>query len=211
MIEPVLEEPPAPRPQPLYQAPEPTKFDALKKTLQSGVQIVSAPQLFPTPDGVADKMVTIARLVDGDRILEPQIGTGKIADAIIRAAADVHIVGVEINRGLIEQLHKKYDGRRLPPQTELICEDFLLMTPERIGKFPRIIMNPPFTDGADWRHILHARTFLEEGGLIVALCANGPRQQAKLMHLATTWEPLPEGTFRDAGTNVRTVLLTIPA
>jgi hypothetical protein len=81
-------------------------------------------------------------------------------------------------------------------------------------------MNPPFERGADIEHILHAMKFLapagwdpglmgDKGGLLVAICANGPRQQAELKPLATTWEELPEGTFAAQGTNVRTVMLTI--
>jgi hypothetical protein len=72
--------------------------------------------------------------------------------------------------------------------------------------------------GADIEHILHALKFLAKpgydeatGGLLVAICANGPRQQAELRPLATTWEELPDGTFAEAGTNVRTVLMTVQA
>lgn len=43
----------------------------------------------------------------------------------------------------------------------------------------------------------------------MAICANGPRQNAILHPLSTEWEELPEGTF--SGTGVRTVLLTIEA
>ena len=39
-------------------------------------------------------------------------------------------------------------------------DDFLSLTPERLGAFDRIVMNPPFTHGADVKHILHARQFL---------------------------------------------------
>jgi len=49
-------------------------------------------------------------------------------------------------------------------------------------------MNPPFADGADVKHIKHALHFLERDGRLVALCAAGPRQQAELRPLATTWE-----------------------
>ena len=38
---------------------------------------------------------------------------------------------------------------------------------------------------------------------------SGPRQQAELRPLATTWEELPDGTFADQGTNVRAALMTM--
>jgi hypothetical protein len=48
---------PAAEPRTYYQAPEPTAFDALRETLKAGVQVVSAPQLFPTPPELAARMV----------------------------------------------------------------------------------------------------------------------------------------------------------
>jgi len=48
-----------------------------------------------------------------------------------------------------------------------------------------------------------------KGGIVVAICAGGPRQKEALEPLASYWEPLPPGTFHAAGTGVNTVLLTI--
>jgi 16S rRNA G1207 methylase RsmC len=70
-------------------------------------------------------------------------------------------------------------------------------------------MNPPFSRGQDVAHILHALKFLKPGGRLVALCAAGPRQQAELRPLATTWEELPGDTFASQGTGVRAILLTV--
>ena len=70
-------------------------------------------------------------------------------------------------------------------------------------------MNPPFTKGQDIKHIIHAKTMLKAGGRIVAICADGPRQQEKLKPLADYWEPLEKNTFRSEGTGVNTVLMMI--
>jgi hypothetical protein len=55
--------------------------------------------------------------------------------------------------------------------------------------------------------------FVKPGGRLVALCANGPRQSRELGALAEehggTFEPLPEGTFAEEGTNVRVALLVV--
>jgi len=40
-------------------------------------------------------------------------------------------------------------------------------------------MNPPFENGADIKHIQHAMKMLKPGGRLVAICANGPRQQPR--------------------------------
>ncbi|EAO9488456.1 class I SAM-dependent methyltransferase, partial [Salmonella enterica] len=53
----------------------------------------------------------------------------------------------------------------------------------------------------------HALTLLEPGGILTAVCLNGPRQQKILRPLSDVWEPLPRGTF--TYTDVSTVLLRI--
>jgi hypothetical protein len=67
-------------------------------------------------------------------------------------------------------------------------------------------MNPPFKMGRDIKHILHARTLLAPSGRLVAICANGPRQRAKLMPIADEWHDLPEGTFKGEGTKVNAAI-----
>lgn len=183
-------------------AAEPSKFDALKDALKAGVQVVSAPQLFPTPAPLAARMVELAGVEPGHVVLEPSAGTGVLVREVQRAGADV--VAVEVSG----QLAKMLDALPCPVR----CADFLTITASDVdGPFDRIVINPPFAGGADVAHVLHARTMLKPGGRLVALCANGPRQRDALKSLASTWEDLPEGSFKEAGTNVRVALITIDA
>jgi hypothetical protein len=48
---------------------------------------------------------------------------------------------------------------------------------------------------------------LRPGGKLVAICANGPRQQAALQPEADAWIELDAGTF--AGTNVRAAIVVM--
>ena len=194
----------APRPAPDPQA---APFKAMKESLRAGVQVVTANQLFPTPDATAARMAQLANVRPGMRVLEPSAGTGAILRAIDKARGYVdereppcEVVAVEVNPTLTRSL----DAAGLCAR--VVSADFLDCNGD-LGKFDRIIMNPPFERGADIAHILHARAMLKPGGRLVAICANGPRQAEKLKPLAATWEELPEGTF--AGTGVRTVLLSI--
>lgn len=70
-------------------------------------------------------------------------------------------------------------------------------------------MNPPFVNGEDIKHVEHALTMLKDGGRLVAICANGPRQREQLMPQADQWIDLPEGSFKDSGTNVNAAILVI--
>src|SRR5205085_10543186 len=87
--------------------------------------------------------------------------------------------------------------------------DFLEYLPEDFVPFDRIVMNPPFANGADILHIKHALKMLAPDGRLVALCANGPRLREQLMPLASEWIDLPEASFKEQGTNVNVALVII--
>jgi SAM-dependent methyltransferase len=115
-------------------------------------------------------------------------------------------IAIEINQKLAERLKTEF------PLTDVRCADFLEYTVDDLGTFDRIIMNPPFHNGADIKHIQHAIKFLKPGGRLVALCANGNRQRHVFKDNGlVTWEDLPAGSFSEQGTNVNVALLVIDA
>lgn len=190
---------------------KPGAFEAMKESLKAGVQVVSAPQLFPTPVELAEKMVALAHINPGNSVLEPSAGTGRLLGAMGGRMFGHNpergsVVAVEINSGLAEGLRRSY------PLTDVRCQDFLTCNSE-LGTFDRIVMNPPFGRGEDIEHIEKAVTMLNPGGRLVALCANGPRQEAKLRPMVEDvggeWIELEEGTFKEAGTSVRVVLMVV--
>ncbi|HHO9993734.1 TPA: class I SAM-dependent methyltransferase, partial [Escherichia coli] len=63
--------------------------------------------------------------------------------------------------------------------------------------------------GQDIRHILRAFSLLRPGGVLVAVCLNGPRQQEKLLPFSDIREELPRGTF--AYTDVPTMIIRLRA
>lgn len=175
-------------------------FRAMREQLKHGVQIIAVPQLFATSNALAIRMVEKADIKPGHRVLEPSAGTGAILAAMPNVRPNGYVVAVELNRHLAEKLHEIAD--------ETHCADFLQCNGD-LGAFDRILMNPPFANAADIKHIQHAAAMLAPGGRLVAICANGPRQIEKLKPLCSEWYELPEGTFKDAGTNVRTALIVI--
>jgi protein-L-isoaspartate O-methyltransferase len=193
-----------------FLSPKPgaAPFETMREHLRRGVQVVSAPQLFPTPAELATRMVAIAQVEDGHTLLEPSAGTGAILRAIAGAGTACTTVAVELNSALVQHL------RNLGMANLHVRHgDFLDCSAGDLGTYDRILMNPPFTNAQDIEHILHARAMLRQGGRLVAICADGPRQTAKLRPLVEDcgglWEELPETTF--AGTGVRAVLLTLYA
>lgn len=186
-------------PQPKPAAPGDV-FRAMKQQLKLGIEVVSAPQLFPTPPPLAARMVELADIEPGQRVLEPSAGTGNILKAIPPHALKV---AVEINGNLANGL--QWIGAAGDYGLTIRHGDF--METANLGTFDRVVMNPPFVNGQDIAHIKRALTLLKPGGKLVAICANGPRQNDTLQPLSDSWEVLPAGTF--AGTGVHAVLLTM--
>ncbi len=162
------------------------RAQALKDQLHAPKTIIVGDQLFPTPRDIAQKMVALADIQAGHSVLEPSAGTGALLKVLPCLRPQGGVTAVEILHAAHAHLSRWADN--------LIHGDFLACN-GNLGLFDRIVMNPPFKNGADIQHIQHAMTFLNPGGKLVALCANGPRQHAQLKPLSEAWEELPEGTF----------------
>jgi protein-L-isoaspartate O-methyltransferase len=169
---------------------------------------VTAPQLFPTPPDLAARMAEIAKIQPRHRVLEPSAGTGNLVRAAFETAP-IQLVAVEINPTLAALIRSSWGQVEQESRIEVRCGDFLECQPDDLGLFDAVLMNPPFDHGLDIMHIHHANRFLRPGGILAAICANGPRQRAVLKPRASFWEDLPAGSFKAAGTSVNTALLMI--
>lgn len=184
---------------------ERARFARLAKS-ESAPRVVSSFNLFQTPEPIAARVASLCPI--GGRVLEPSAGLGRLYRAIRQRSASCPVTLVDSSPDCCREL---YRATETDTNARLIQGDFLAQTPAKLGTFEGVLMNPPFKMGTDAVHILHALKFLAPGGVLVALCADGPRQNSKLRPIATTWEPLPSGSFKSEGTNVNTVLLTIHA
>lgn len=183
-------------------------FNGMKDALRKGVAVVpvSAPQLFPTPAALADRMVRMAGVEPHHTVLEPSSGTGRIYDAIRRVVSKgLQVVAVEVNE-------------KLARAVGAIRADFLTTTREQLGgTFDRIVMNPPFANGADVEHVEHAFSLLSPGGVLVSVMSAGvkfrsDKRTTEFRALVESYgeiEDLPDDTFKESGTSVRTVLVTL--
>ncbi|MBS7671428.1 DUF4942 domain-containing protein [Croceicoccus gelatinilyticus] len=174
---------------------------------------------FPTSEELARKVLEMGELTSissETTILEPSAGTGALIEAAIGAGANSrNITAVEIQADLASQLGGLGLGR-------LMVNDFMQLTPEIVGTFDVVLMNPPFDRSLDCDHVMHAMKFVKPGGKLVAIMAAGvefrenPRSKA-LLKRAGEWNAiwydmfrdLPERSFAHAGTNVNTCVLAI--
>lgn len=189
-------------------------FETLREQLERGVQVISAPQLFPTPPQLAARIAREACLGSGQRILEPSAGTGNLVREVAKHVdlRQTTLVAVEFNRGLADGLQSAF------PAVVVLCRDFLDISPQESEPFDRILMNPPFANGQDVAHVEHALSLLAPDGMLIAIMSAGmtfrqdQRTQAlrqRILNHGGSIEVLPDDSFEDSGTAVRTVLVSI--
>lgn len=174
------------------------KLEALK--------FAKIPGYFPTPAALCARMVELAELPAGDfAMLEPSAGHGAIADAVKAAAGGrACIRTVEINHTLREILTAK--GHFVAPS----C-DFTAIPPA--PGYDRILMNPPFENGQDAKHTMHAWNFLKPKGILVSILAGNALQRrdttfAKWFDDVNAERyPIPAGAFKESGTDVASVIV----
>lgn len=210
--------PPATQSAPPAGDSQAAQVEAMRASLRAGVQVVSAPQLFPTPPDLAARMVELAGITPASRVLEPSAGTGRLVDAIMRQLP-AWVDAVEVNRSLADALQARHAAVRVK------CADFLALEPapgQHDGRaiYDAVVMNPPFANGADVDHVTHALRFLAPGGRLVAIMSAGvtfrdDRKTREFRRLVAerggTIEDLPPDTFASSGTGVRTVLVVVDA
>jgi hypothetical protein len=161
-------------------------------------------QLFQTPAALADRMAALLPSAAA-AVLEPSAGLGRLYRAARKVGPDRDITLVELSSECCRELYREISD---DPQTRLLQRDFLGCDPGELGLFGAVLMNPPFRRGTDVRHILHARRFLEPGGVLVALCYGGVTQRRQLAGIVDSWVDLPEHSFRCEGTDAPAALVT---
>lgn len=177
-------------------ADERGRFERLADPAAAPV-VVASFNLFQTPADLADELA--GEFTTWGRVLEPSAGLGRLIEAAKRrGAADITAVDISADccrvvRPMVGATHQA---------------DFLGLTVDDLGPFDSIVMNPPFKNGADIKHILHAVTMLAPGGRLVALCYDGPRQDRDLRPIASKWKRLGQ-RFKCEGTSAGVCLFVL--
>ncbi|WP_410646200.1 hypothetical protein [Amycolatopsis sp. cmx-4-54] len=171
---------------------------------------------FATPAWLAEKIVTESDIPDleaGAELLEPSAGDGALVRAILAANPGVRVTAVEPNLDRVAQLG---DDPRLTVVNSTL-EDFAESAPRQ--HFAAAVMNPPFAlpgQPTIWiSHVLTVWTMLAAEGQLIAIAPNGftfrrDKNHENIRQLIATYggyEDLPEDSFAESGTGVRTVLL----
>jgi predicted RNA methylase len=164
---------------------------------------------FPSPPVVVVRLMALADVRHGMRVLEPSAGQGAIAYACADAGATVDCY---------ELMDANFVALAGDARIGAVRHmDFLAETPET--RYDRVVMNPPFAKQADIKHVIHALRFLKPDGLLVSVMSasvvfrdNKLTQEFRdlIREHGGDMETLPDGAFKASGTMVRSVIVTIP-
>jgi predicted RNA methylase len=176
--------------------------------LEREALLKSIPGFVPTPAPLAAEFVAFAG-IEGTNVLEPLAGTGSLIDAVRQRHPALSISYCELNPHLREILTLKYEGIS---NVQFLRPDFRMLEPSILpGGFDAVIMNPPFEQGQDIDHVLHAHSFLASAGVLAAIVSEGAfqrkDQKAKSFHRFlesenATVRIIEAGAFKPSGTSV---------
>lgn len=165
-------------------------------------------QFYPTPDWLAHKMVDLANINKSDIVLEPSAGRGAILKYI--ALKTKHYYAVEYNKQNAEILREQ--GFRVN------LTSFENYYTKANKQFNKIIMNPPFANKMDLKHTVLAYNLLKPGGKLLSLIAENSiyydrpvthKFNAFLKQHNATITEIPHGSFKESGTNVDVIMITL--
>lgn len=184
---------------------------------------------FFTPTAVAIQMVeTLLDRIPGGTVLEPSVGHGAIASELLGAGYH-KVVCVEVDKPTADEAYRNLSARYPGGDYTIRHGDFLSAEVGRwldmVGApFDGIAMNPPFSGDLGLDHVEHAWRYLRPGGCLVAILPPSwsfkttKRVQAfrnwiegrdAICPASYMWHPLPDDTFKAAGTGVSCGVLTL--
>jgi hypothetical protein len=163
-------------------------------------------QFFATPKDLVTEMVKRADIKATDVCLEPSAGRGAIVEQLLPVAKSVDLCEfMEQNRDYLTNIG-----------LDIICNDFLELSTD--NKYDKIVANPPFTKNQDVDHVLKMYEHLNEGGKIVAIMSTtwktgSQKKQVAfrefLADVGAIETEINSGTFKESGTNVKTIMVEI--
>lgn len=152
-------------------------------------------QYYPTPKDAVDFLLSDIYIREGEKVLEPSCGCGRIMDGVKAQQPKADIIGIEVDGKRVREARDK--------RHNVLQANFLTVSPK--PEYDYVVMNPPFYGKHYAKHIEHALKFLKDGGALLAILPASARYDHKLFK--GQWRDLPLGAFKESGTNINTTVL----
>ncbi len=146
-------------------------------------------QFYPTPESVARDAIKLAEIGSHDVCLEPSAGQGGLADLMPK------------ERTCCIEVSKLHCGILKAKNHNVTEADFLQWN--TIGKFDRVVMNPPYSEGRWKAHTEHAASMLRNNGILVAILPASAANSFELKGFDCSWSGVYANEFEGTGVSVR--------
>jgi hypothetical protein len=120
-----------------------------------------AHQFYPTPAGLAERLVGMADIGPQHAVLEPSAGQGGLL-AFLPLGRTTCVEVAALNAKVLEA-----------KGASVVHADFLAWSATTAQRFDRVVMNPPFSDGRAMAHAEAAASLVRPGGILVAILPSG--------------------------------------
>lgn len=156
-----------------------------------------AHQFYPTPAAVAQACLELAKIGPGHSCLEPSAGLGGLSDLMPKERT----LCVEIAPLRCEVLRAK--------GYQAVAADFLQWAEaNKLRRFDRIVMNPPFDQGR-WRaHLGAAASLLAEDGILVCVLPASAKNKELLEGFAVEFPRVFDNAFAGTSASVTIAVAT---
>ena len=177
-------------------------IDIIENILQTGEYTDEKKeyQIFETPVWLAEKLIEMADIHEGETILEPSAGRGRIAALI--PGCDCIELNTDNSRYLTD------NGYRV------IWDDFMDFEVPR--DYDIIVANPPFTKQQDIDHVNKMMDIANRRVVSIMSASVLWRNNKKTIEfrnrvesLGGIFEELPDSTFAESGTLVKTCIVSV--
>ena len=175
---------------------------------------------FPTPVKVVDKMIRTANLKPDSIMLESSAGTGRILDEAKKVINSVdNFVVIEMNSERQRILRDKGYKVDFNGTFEDSLKDS--ETLKKIKNCDKVVINPPFKNDSDVKHLLISYMFCADNADVVSILQENSLYYDRQIHKvfkeflsligkdAYEVVSLPAGSFKDELTTVDTVIFHI--
>lgn len=203
------------------------KLKSIKADLSAGFVNLSEEKrtrerdaFFPTPVKVVDKMIETANLKPDSIMLESSAGTGRILDEAKKVINSVdNFVVIEMNGERQRILRDKGYKVDFNGTFEDSLKDS--ETLKKIKNCDKVVINPPFKNDSDVKHLLISYMFCADNADVVSILQENSLYYDRQIHRvfkeflsligkdAYEVVSLPAGSFKDELTTVDTVIFHI--
>lgn len=175
---------------------------------------------FPTPVKIVDKMIETANLKPDSIMLESSAGTGRILDEAKKVINSIdNFVVIEMNSERQRILRDKGYKVDFNGTFEDSLKDS--ETLKKIKNCDKVVINPPFKNDSDVKHLLISYMFCADNADVVSILQENSLYYDRQIHRvfkeflsligkdAYEVVSLPAGSFKDELTTVDTVIIHI--